>query len=58
MSSTRYIILALLKIVVVIVLIIILFVIGTMIGYSVIGDGKPADVFQKEIWTHILEFFG
>lgn len=56
MSSTRYIVLALLKILLVIALIIILFVVGTMIGYSVIGDGKATDVFNKEVWTHILDF--
>jgi len=26
-----------------------------MIGYGVIGDGKPTDVFKKSTWTHILE---
>ena len=30
-------------------------VIGSLIGYSVIGDGKPAEVFQKETWLHIVD---
>ncbi|GGC78565.1 DNA-directed RNA polymerase subunit beta [Enterococcus sp. DIV0242_7C1] len=57
MSSTRYIIVTLLKVLVVISLVIILFVAGTMIGYGVIGGGNPKDVFKEEIWAHILDFF-
>ncbi|MBP2097907.1 DNA-directed RNA polymerase subunit beta [Enterococcus rivorum] len=56
MSSTRYIVVTLLKILVVIALVIILFVAGTMIGYGVIGGGDPRDVFKEEVWTHIMEF--
>ncbi|MFD1899302.1 DNA-directed RNA polymerase subunit beta [Enterococcus termitis] len=56
MSSTRYIIVTLLKVLVVISLVIILFVVSTMIGYGVIGGGNPKDVFKEEIWTHILDF--
>lgn len=56
MSSTRYIVVTLLKILVVIALVIILFVAGTMIGYGVIGGGNPRDVFKAEVWTHIMEF--
>ncbi|EOH98873.1 hypothetical protein UAY_02142 [Enterococcus moraviensis ATCC BAA-383] len=57
MSSTRYIIVTLLKVLVVIALVIILFVAGTMIGYGVVGGGNPKDVFKEEIWAHILDFF-
>ncbi|MTD41668.1 DNA-directed RNA polymerase subunit beta [Erwinia sp. CPCC 100877] len=57
MSSTRYIVVTLLKILVVIALVVILFVAGTMIGYGVIGGGDPKDVFKEEVWTHILDFF-
>lgn len=56
MSSTRYIVVTLLKILVVIALVIILFVAGIMIGYGVIGGGNPRDVFKVEVWTHIMEF--
>ncbi|MFJ7934328.1 DNA-directed RNA polymerase subunit beta [Sporosarcina sp. NPDC096371] len=28
---------------------------GATIGYGYIGDGKPADILQKETWTHILD---
>ncbi|WP_062108497.1 DNA-directed RNA polymerase subunit beta [Bacillus niameyensis] len=28
---------------------------GLLVGYGVIGDGKPTDVFQKETWTHIID---
>ncbi|WP_086350301.1 DNA-directed RNA polymerase subunit beta [Candidatus Enterococcus clewellii] len=56
MSSTRYIIVTLLKILVVISLVLILFVTGTMIGYGMVGGGNPMDVFNKDVWTHILDF--
>ena len=57
MSSFRYILVTLLKILVVISLVIILFVVGTMIGYGLIGHGNPMDVFDEKIWTHIMNFF-
>ena len=50
MSSFRYILVTLLKILVVISLVIILFVVGTMIGYGLIGNGNPMDVFDEKIW--------
>ena len=57
MSSFRYILVTLLKILVVISLVIILFVVGTMIGYGLIGNGNLMDVFVEKIWTHIMNFF-
>ena len=57
MSSFRYILVTLLKILVVISLVIILFVVGTMIGYGLIGNGNPMDVFDEKIRTHIMNFF-
>ncbi|HAP3369433.1 TPA: DNA-directed RNA polymerase subunit beta [Enterococcus faecalis] len=57
MSSFRYILVTLLKILVVISLVIILFVVGTMIGYGLIGNGNPMDVFDEKIWIHIMNFF-
>ena len=57
MSSFRYILVTLLKILVDISLVIILFVVGTMIGYGLIGNGNPMDVFDEKIWTHIMNFF-
>ena len=57
MSSFRYILVTLLKILVVISLVIILFVVGTMIGYGLIGNGNPMDVFDEKICTHIMNFF-
>ncbi|MED1862674.1 DNA-directed RNA polymerase subunit beta [Fictibacillus nanhaiensis] len=35
--------------------IIVCFAVGTMVGYGVIGDGKPMNVFEKETWTHIID---
>lgn len=44
-----------LRVIIVLVLIVAFFMIGTMIGYGVIGNGKPTDVFNGETWTHIIE---
>jgi hypothetical protein len=30
-------------------------VLGAMVGYGVIGDGDPTDVFKKETWQHIID---
>jgi hypothetical protein len=35
--------------------VIICFAVGTMIGYGVLGDGEPMNVFEKETWTHIID---
>ncbi|MDN6194690.1 MAG: DNA-directed RNA polymerase subunit beta [Alkalibacterium gilvum] len=46
-----------LKVLVVILLVALAFIIGTMIGYSVIGEaGDPMDVFNPEIWQNILNY--
>ncbi|TDL32898.1 DNA-directed RNA polymerase subunit beta [Jeotgalibacillus sp. S-D1] len=29
--------------------------IGLMVGYGIIGDGKPQDALKKETWTHIID---
>lgn len=42
-----------LRVIIVAVLIVFFFFIGAMIGYGVIGDGNPFDVFKKSTWTHI-----
>lgn len=57
MSSQRYILITLVKILVVILLLILLFIAGTMIGYGVIGGGNPFKVFQLSLWLHIQDFF-
>ncbi|USK33698.1 DNA-directed RNA polymerase subunit beta [Bacillus sp. F19] len=28
---------------------------GAMIGYGVLGDGKPTDVFDKQTWQHVFD---
>ncbi|MDY0404585.1 DNA-directed RNA polymerase subunit beta [Virgibacillus sp. 179-BFC.A HS] len=30
-------------------------VVGLMVGYGVIGDGKPFDALHKETWQHIID---
>ncbi|MGO2100630.1 DNA-directed RNA polymerase subunit beta [Vagococcus salmoninarum] len=54
--STKYVIRQLLKIIVIVLLAVILFVVGTMIGFGVIGEGRPTDVFDSETWNHIFKF--
>ncbi|WAA12152.1 DNA-directed RNA polymerase subunit beta [Fervidibacillus halotolerans] len=44
-----------LRIIIVLVLLIVFFFIGAMIGYGIIGDGKPLDVFKTSTWTHIFD---
>lgn len=44
-----------LRIVLVIVLLCCAAVAGAMIGYGVLGDGSPSDVFKKETWNHIVD---
>lgn len=56
MKSSHYVLVNLLKIVLVVLLIFVLFVVGTMIGFGVLGDGKMTAVFDKEVWQHIIDF--
>jgi hypothetical protein len=28
---------------------------GTVVGYGVIGNGKPSEALQKGTWTHIMD---
>ncbi len=28
---------------------------GAMIGYGVLGDGKPIDALKKETWQHVFD---
>jgi polyferredoxin len=44
-----------LRILIVLFLIVVCFFVGAMIGYGVIGDGNPFDVFKKSTWTHIYD---
>ncbi|MBA2874506.1 DNA-directed RNA polymerase subunit beta [Thermaerobacillus caldiproteolyticus] len=44
-----------LRLVIVVFLMIISTVLGAMIGYGVIGDGKPFDVFKPSTWQRIVD---
>lgn len=44
-----------LRVILVVVLVAISLACGLMVGYGVIGDGNPTDVFNKETWTHIID---
>ncbi|MEQ6390137.1 DNA-directed RNA polymerase subunit beta [Bacillaceae bacterium S4-13-58] len=43
------------KILLVVILCAVALAVGAMIGYGIIGDGNPKDVFQKETWQHIID---
>ncbi|MEN1967714.1 DNA-directed RNA polymerase subunit beta [Lentibacillus sp. N15] len=44
-----------LRIVVVVVFLVIALISGVMIGFGVIGDGKPLDALDKSTWQHIID---
>lgn len=44
-----------LRILIIVLLITVSVLLGAVVGYSVIGDGKATDVFHKETWTHIID---
>ncbi|MDR0921525.1 MAG: DNA-directed RNA polymerase subunit beta [Lactobacillales bacterium] len=56
-NTGRYILISLIKILIVIALMMLLFIIGTMIGYGVIGGGKATEVFHASLWEHLFSFF-
>lgn len=44
-----------LRLIIVVLLIVLCFTIGTMVGYGVIGNGKPFDALNQSTWTHIID---
>ncbi|WP_313236843.1 DNA-directed RNA polymerase subunit beta [Sporosarcina ureae] len=44
-----------LRLLIFIVLLVLAAIAGTMVGFSVIGDGSVGDVFKKETWQHIFD---
>ncbi|MGG3739256.1 DNA-directed RNA polymerase subunit beta [Aeribacillus pallidus] len=44
-----------LRLIIVVVLTFVSLVVGAVVGYGVIGDGKPSDTFKKSTWTHIID---
>lgn len=44
-----------LRIILFVILIVVAVGAGAMVGYSVMGDGKPSEIFEKETWTHIID---
>ncbi|GAJ38367.1 DNA-directed RNA polymerase subunit beta [Saccharococcus caldoxylosilyticus] len=44
-----------LRLIIVAVLMAISLAAGAMIGYGVIGDGNPFDVFHRSTWQHIID---
>ncbi|WP_142827148.1 DNA-directed RNA polymerase subunit beta [Planococcus soli] len=44
-----------LRIILVIALVALAAVLGAMVGFGVIGDGRPADALKWETWQHILD---
>jgi len=44
-----------LRLIVIFCLCIVALLVGLVVGYSILGDGAPTDVFQKETWKHIID---
>lgn len=44
-----------LRLLLILLLIILAVIAGTMVGFSIIGDGPAGDVFKKETWQHIFD---
>jgi hypothetical protein len=43
------------KVAIVIFLTIASMLVGTVVGYGVIGNGKPSEALQRGTWTHIMD---
>jgi DNA-directed RNA polymerase subunit beta len=44
-----------LRLIIVAILIMISTAVGAMVGYGVIGDGKPLDALKPSTWQHIID---
>jgi len=44
-----------LRVIIVAILLVVSAISGAMVGYSVMGNGKAMDVFDKSTWTHIVD---
>ncbi|MBL4955119.1 DNA-directed RNA polymerase subunit beta [Neobacillus sp. OS1-32] len=44
-----------LRLILLIVFMFVSIVAGAVVGYSVLGGGKAADVFKESTWTHIID---
>ncbi|GIN86528.1 hypothetical protein J6TS2_29140 [Heyndrickxia sporothermodurans] len=44
-----------LRLIIVVFTVLISVVAGVIVGYGVIGDGKPMDALKKSTWTHIID---
>ncbi|MBB5323967.1 flagellar basal body-associated protein FliL [Anoxybacillus tepidamans] len=44
-----------LRLIIVIVLMVMSTALGAMIGYGVLGDGKPLDALKPSTWQHIID---
>ncbi|PID15323.1 hypothetical protein CSV63_08165 [Sporosarcina sp. P34] len=44
-----------LRLLLILLLVVLAAIAGTMVGFSVIGDGQAGDVFKKETWQHIFD---
>ncbi|KYD07047.1 hypothetical protein B4102_1992 [Heyndrickxia sporothermodurans] len=44
-----------LRVIIVIFTLFISLILGVIIGYGVIGDGKPMDALKKSTWSHIID---
>ncbi|TGB01638.1 DNA-directed RNA polymerase subunit beta [Halobacillus salinus] len=43
------------RIIIVLLLSVVALVLGAMVGYGIIGDGKPTDALDWDTWQHIFD---
>ncbi|MBO2535481.1 DNA-directed RNA polymerase subunit beta [Rummeliibacillus suwonensis] len=43
------------KLIIVVVLLVVVAITGSMVGYSIIGNGKPLAVFNPSTWQHVFD---
>lgn len=56
MKTSHYILYSVIKVLAVLLIAFILLFAGLMIGYGVIGEGSPMDVFKINIWGTLSRF--
>ena len=43
------------RLLIILALVAIAAIVGAMVGYAGLGDGKALDVFKPEVWRHIVD---
>ncbi|MDR3157300.1 MAG: DNA-directed RNA polymerase subunit beta [Lactobacillales bacterium] len=56
-SVRKYIVRNITKIIILLILTVGLFIVGTVIGFGILGRGKPSDVFHRDLWENVFYYF-